>query len=159
VIRSARGEDVETLLAIHREAAITAFAHVFDQALYPFPTDRRRRDWSAVIADPAAEVYIAEVDGKPVGLAALNDQFLRNLHVLPSHWGTGVGSSLHDHAIERLRLRGCTHAKLWTLEANHNARRFYEKRGWTLNGETRVGAFPPAPLEVGYTNVLDVIAG
>jgi RimJ/RimL family protein N-acetyltransferase len=41
--------------------------------------------------------------------------------------------------------------KLWCLEENHRARRFYEKRGWELNGETRIVEYPPYPLDLGYS--------
>ena len=40
------------------------------------------------------------------------------------------------------------------LEENHRARRFYEKHGWRLNGETRVVEYPPHPLDVGYSLAL-----
>ena len=82
---------------------------------------------------------------------SVGNGFLRTLYVLPAHQGTGVGSALHDHALERLRALGSREAKLWTLEENHGARRFYEKRGWHPNGETRIVEFPPHPLDVGYS--------
>ena len=47
----------------------------------------------------------------------------------------------------------CAELRLWTLTENHRARRFYEKRGWRLNGETRVVPFPPNPVDVGYSFV------
>jgi hypothetical protein len=37
------------------------------------------------------------------------------------------------------------------LEQNARARRFYERRGWRLNGDARVAPFPPYPIDVGYT--------
>ena len=42
-------------------------------------------------------------------------------------------------------------AKLWCLTENHRARSFYERRGWRLNGETRIVEYPPHPLDVGYS--------
>ena len=95
-----------------------------------------------------------ELDGEPVGSVAVGYGYLRNLYVLPEHQGTGLGETLHDHALERLRALGHDEAKLWTLEGNHGARRFYEKRGWSLNGETREVPFPPNPLDVGYSRPL-----
>jgi RimJ/RimL family protein N-acetyltransferase len=41
--------------------------------------------------------------------------------------------------------------KLWVLEENRRARRFYEKHGWRRNGEARVVEYPPNPLDVGYS--------
>jgi hypothetical protein len=37
------------------------------------------------------------------------------------------------------------------LEENRRARRFYERRGWELNGTSRQIEFPPHPLDVGYS--------
>jgi GNAT superfamily N-acetyltransferase len=151
VIRRARPDESETLLRIQREAAVAAFAHIFPPDRYPFPDDGVHADWQSALADPALEIYIAEIDGEPAASVAVGHGFLRNLYVLPEHQGTGVGSMLHDHALDRLRALGWDEAKLWTLEENDGARRFYERRGWRLNGEMREVPFPPHPLDVGYS--------
>jgi GNAT superfamily N-acetyltransferase len=154
VIRRARPDESETLLRIQREAAVAAFAHIFPPDRHPFPDDAVRDGWKRALSDSEVEVYVLEADGAPAGVVAIGHGFLRNLYVLPEHQGTGLGSTLHDHALERLRDRGCDEAKLWTLEGNHGARRFYERRGWSLNGETREVPFPPNPLDVGYSRSL-----
>ena len=154
MIRRARPDEAEALLRIQREAAVAAFAHVFPPERFPFPDDVVGPSWQRVLANPGVEVYIAEVDGEPVGSVSVGSGFLRTLYVLPSHQGAGVGSALHDHALGRLAALGEREAKLWTLEENHGAREFYERRGWTLNGETRVVEFPPHPLDVGYSRAL-----
>ena len=154
MIRRARDTEADTLLAIQREAAVNAFAHVFPQDRYPFPSDAIRDVWQETLDDPAIEVYIAEADGEAVGSVSVGGGFLRTLYVLPRHQSTGVGSALHDFALERLRGLGMREAKLWTLEENWGARRFYERRGWTLTPETRVVPFPPNPIDVQYTRKL-----
>jgi GNAT superfamily N-acetyltransferase len=154
VIRQARSDEAETLLAIQREACVVAFAHIYPPERYPFPDDEILIAWRKALADPDVEVFIADVGGEPVGSVSIGNDFLRTLYVLPAHWRTGIGSELHDHALERLRARGCTRAKLWTLEENWNARRYYEKRDWTLSDETRVVPFPPNPIDVQYAKEL-----
>jgi GNAT superfamily N-acetyltransferase len=154
VIRRARLDEPETLLRIQHEAAVAAFAHVFPPDRYPFPDEGVLASWQAVLADPEIEVYVLELEGEPVGSVSVGDGFLRTLYVLPPHQGAGHGATLHDHALERLRALGYREAKLWTLEENHGARAFYERRGWRLNGETRVVEFPPHPLDVGYSRDL-----
>jgi GNAT superfamily N-acetyltransferase len=153
-IRPAGADDLETLLAIQREAAVTAFAHVFDQTLYPFPDDDIREVWREALHDPEVEVYVAEVGGEPAGSVSVGGCVLRTLYVLPRCQGTGVGSALHGFALERLAALGCRTAKLWTLEENWEARRWYERRGWTLTDETRVVPFPPEPIDVQYAKEL-----
>ena len=54
-----------------------------------------------------------------------------------------------DAAVQRLRGWGCGWCRLSVLEENQHARRFYERRGWRLDGRrTRT---PPHPPMVGYT--------
>jgi GNAT superfamily N-acetyltransferase len=154
MIRRARPDELETLLRIQREACVSAFAHIFPPDRYPFPDDLIRDAWRRALADPLVEAYVAERDGEPVASVSVGHGFLRTLYVVPEHWRSGIGSALHDHALERLRARGAREAKLWTLEENHTARRFYEHRGWTVNGETRVVEFEPHPLDVGYSRPL-----
>lgn len=153
-IRPAGQDDLDTLLEIQRAAAVAAFVHVFPQDRYPFPSDDIREVWRESLAEPDVEVYIAERADEPAGSVSIGEQFLRTLYVLPSAQGAGVGSALHDFALERLRARGCRVAKLWTLEENWPARRFYERRSWTLTDETRVVPFPPNPIDVQYAKAL-----
>jgi len=42
-----------------------------------------------------------------------------------------------DHVLAESRGRGFVEVTLWVLEENRNARRFYEKYGFTLDGGTR----------------------
>ena len=61
---------------------------------------------------------------------------MAGLHVLPSQWGRGVGSALHDAALSLLGEAGYDMAWLWVLAANDRARRMYERRGWTAHTDT-----------------------
>ena len=70
---------------------------------------------------------------------------------MPAWWGTGVAVELHDRGLELLRGQGCECCRLWVLEDNMRARRFYERHGWREDGRTRVVEFPPHPLDVGYS--------
>ena len=154
LIRAARPDEADRLLAIQRSACLVAFAHIFPPELYPFPGDDVREVWRDALNDPGVEAYIAELDSEPVGSVSVGDGFLCTLYVLPSHWNTGVGTALHDLALDRLRALGTRTAKLWTLEENWSARRYYQKRDWTLTDETRVVPFPPNPIDVQYAKEL-----
>ncbi len=71
--------------------------------------------------------------------------------MLPDAQGTGVGSVLHDEALAANRALGAELCRLWVLDENQAARRFYERRGWYADGRTRRTPFPPQPLTLGYT--------
>ena len=96
-------------------------------------------------------MLVAERDGVPVGIAGVEGCWLHGFYVRPEWWGSGVADELHAAALAAMP--DCAELKLWVLEENHRARRFYEKRGWRRNGETRVVPYPPSPLDVGYSFV------
>jgi GNAT superfamily N-acetyltransferase len=96
-------------------------------------------------------VFVAERDGVTVGVAGVEACWLHGFYVRPEWWGSGVADELYASAIDAMP--DCSELKLWVLEENHRARRFYEKRGWRANGETRVVPYPPSPTDVGYSLV------
>jgi len=98
-------------------------------------------------------VFVAERDGEPVGVAAVEAEWLNGLYVHPDEWGTGAADRLHDAAVEAIAAAH-DQARLWVLEENRRARRFYERHGWVVNGESRVVEYPPSPIDVGYSLAL-----
>ena len=154
IVRAAHPDEAATLLAIQRAASVAAFAHIYPPELYPFPDGEVLALWEDALREPSVDVYVADVEGEPVGSVSVDDEWLRTLYVLPAHWSQGVGSALLEHGLRRMRERGAQVAKLWTLEENEAGRRFYERRGWTLTEETRVVPFPPRPIDVQYAKEL-----
>ncbi|MFC4174065.1 GNAT family N-acetyltransferase [Microvirga sp. GCM10011540] len=76
---------------------------------------------------PAAEVWLAESEAELAGFAAVREGWLDHLYVSPSRHGRGIGSALLARAKESRR-----QLDLWTFQANGQARRFYERRGFRL---------------------------
>jgi GNAT superfamily N-acetyltransferase len=143
-------EDAELCFGIARAAAVAGFQHVFPADLYEFPGDAIRADWISALTDPEGETYLAFEDDEAVGVVSVGDGVLQTLYVMPEFWSRGIGSMLHDHALDRLREVNVQEARLWTLTENHRARAFYEKRGWSLTGRERIVPFPPHPTDVEY---------
>jgi RimJ/RimL family protein N-acetyltransferase len=139
VIRQSDRDAAERHFEIQRAASLAGLKHIYGDE--PFPDDAIRRHWRTF----PGSVLVADRDGRSVGVAAVDGAWLQGFYVLPEYWGTGVAGELHDAAVELGANR------LWCLEDNHRARRFYEKRGWRLNGESRVVEYPPHPLDVGYS--------
>jgi GNAT superfamily N-acetyltransferase len=135
--------------ALQREASVAALAHIFPPDEYPYPDDAVRERWRSM----RGRVLVAERGGVPVGVAAIEEQWLNGLYVVPSEWGSGVAATLLAAAVGAIR-GAHDEAKLWCLEENRRARRFYEQNGWKQNGETRVVEYPPHPLDVGYSLAL-----
>ena len=128
-IREAAPADAPTLLAIHQAAAVARFANVFPPAKHPFPVEAVGKRWREFFTGSGNVALLAEEEGGAVGMAAITPGWLDALFVRPEAWGRGIGSRLHDEALERLRAAGCAEVALWVLERNDAARRFYERRG------------------------------
>src|SRR5207247_707996 len=93
-------------------------------------------------------VYLIEEEGQGVAFCQMiptkdpDDDPTRvghitSLHVLPHLRGHGYGRALLDHVLHEFQRRGFAEVTLWVLEENRNARRFYEKSGFCLDGGNR----------------------
>ena len=72
------------------------------------------------------------------------------LHSLPETMGTGLGAAMMKYALEQIRqLCGEVTVFLWAFQENARARRFYEKHGFSWDGNERVSEFDGA-VEVRY---------
>jgi GNAT superfamily N-acetyltransferase len=77
------------------------------------------------------------------------------VYVDPRRWAGGIGRALIDGARERLARAGYDRAFLWTLSANAQARRFYERVGWRTDGRQRTIVIGGRPAdEVSYSIAL-----
>ena len=150
-LRHARPDEAEALARLQEASAVEGFSNVFPPGRYPFPREQVLESWHELLGRDDVVALVAEDGSELLGFAVLRPDWLERLYTHPSAWGRGVGSRLHDEALEVARGLGSSRCSLWVLEANERARSFYERRGWRRNGDTRVVPFPPQPLDVGYT--------
>jgi GNAT superfamily N-acetyltransferase len=150
-IREAKPEEAELLADVQEKASVAALGHIFPPARYPYPREQVRARWIAATAEPDTRALIALSGDEQVGAACVSFDWLEGLYVVPEHWGTGLADELHEQALLLVVGLGSVSCRLWVLEENARARRFYERHGWRENGETRVVPYPPNPLDVGYT--------
>ena len=64
------------------------------------------------------------------GLAQLWQLFVR-----PRWWGSGLAARLNALAVEEAERQGYEAMQLFTPAGNRRARRFYEREGWSTDGE------------------------
>ena len=97
--------------------------------------------------DPAAEAaWIAEVDGAPAGCVFCvrenaTTARLRLLLVEPWARGLGIGSRLVEEVLRFARRAGYTEITLWTNDILNDARRIYQRAGFTLDNENQHHSF------------------
>lgn len=87
----------------------------------------------------SGQVWVAELDGKIAGFAAVLDGELDGLFVEPELWRCGVGAALVEAATHEARRRGLA----LSVVANPAARGFYERCGFSHEGEAQT-RFGPA---------------
>lgn len=69
------------------------------------------------------QVWVVDVENRPVAFIAMKNDFVDQLYVHPDYWRQGIGVLLLQHAREI----SPEHVWLYTLQVNANARSFYEK--------------------------------
>lgn len=135
-IRLARSDEREALEDLQRRASLAI--GTYNEQLEAHP--------DAIHLPPIqialGEVLVAEADGEIAGFAVLvdkgNSAELDGLFVEPARWRRGIGAALVNEAVHVARNRGLS---LITVVADPGAREFYEKCGFSVEGEaeTRFG--------------------
>jgi ribosomal protein S18 acetylase RimI-like enzyme len=126
MLRRLELEDMDRAAAVHRAS--------FDHALPTLagrhtPEGVRRFFRERIFATCQVWGYF---DGQElVGIIAFGEGRIEQLYVLPSSQGRGIGTALLAIAQSRFPF-----LSLWTFQRNAAARRFYERRGFTLVEET-----------------------
>jgi GNAT superfamily N-acetyltransferase len=135
----------------------------------PLPDPGELEMLAAKFDDPEVWYVVAEDGGGHAGQCGFNQAYTERwmtgdaigglahfwqLFVRPDLWGSGLAAELHDSALAEIRARGFTRARLWTPEGQARARRFYEKRGWVLNGERQDESNPSGISLVQYVHDL-----
>ena len=120
-LRRALPSDAAAVAALHLAARRDAMPY-----LPELRSDDEVRVWTRETLLPKAEVWVAEIAGRPVGYLALVDDILDHLYVGPEHQREGVGSLLLARA-KALRPAGL---RLYAFQRNRHARAFYETRGF-----------------------------
>jgi ribosomal protein S18 acetylase RimI-like enzyme len=93
---------------------------------------------SAVVRAPDAPTYVAELDGRVVGMVTLcvfttltgTKAYLDHLVVAPDHRRQGIGRALVEHAAEQARGAGASRIDLTAGDAKEAGRALYRSLGF-----------------------------
>ncbi len=126
LLREATLDDVWSIVAIRKEDEEVPLRVDFTEQML----------WRALQLD--CKAYVCEFNGHVVGFSLVNKRtrFFWGLFVKPQYQSLGVGSKLHDMALDWL-----FEQKRWfrkpkkvslTTKPDSKAYHFYEKRGWEM---------------------------
>jgi GNAT superfamily N-acetyltransferase len=126
LLRPGRTDDADVLADIHTRSRAAAMPW-----LPVLHEESETRAWMRDVVLADQEVLVAERDGRPVGFAAVEGEWLEQLYVAPEAIGTGVGRRLLD----AVKARCPGGLSLYVFARNARARRFYEAAGFVLVAE------------------------
>lgn len=146
-IRPMAENDIDEVARLHVRSWQAGYAGIipadFLASLDPAVFAARRR---AQPVPAGSGSLVATVDGRIAGLAGFGpyrpeqgevDPTMGELYAIyvdPEHWRAGIGRRLHAAAVADLTGSGFRGMRLWVLEENHRARRFYEWTGMRPDG-------------------------
>lgn len=135
--------EAELIADLFRTSFVATFGYLYaPEDLAAFLADKSATSFAAELADPDFHFQFARApDGTPLGFVKLGPPDfpvatppdtieLRQIYVLESATGQGLGARLMDWATDRARIVGARHLQLSVYIDNHRARRFYAKRGY-----------------------------
>jgi ribosomal protein S18 acetylase RimI-like enzyme len=152
-IRSAVEDDAYAIARVQILAWRQAYAGTMPQSfLDRMDSVRRVTSWrralsasgamaTDVVLGPAGEIIGFFVYGPSRDAdAAVGIGELVAINLLPSHWRQGLGRGMMARLLAVAAERRWQAVTLWVLEANMQARRFYEAHGFEADGASQVDA-------------------
>lgn len=167
-IRYANIDDSHLLGMIHSKSLLSAFKGIIPDEFLEnhFTYDRRKEGFVSELSLGKPKTVIMYKDDNPIGLftfgesryGSVEDSCIEiwRIYLSPSYWNKGLGSELMDWGFSELRSIGYRKAILWVLEANLNARNFYEKIGFINDGVIQTIDCGKELKELRYSKILDV---
>ena len=159
-------DDSARIAEVHIAAWRVAYEGIMpEDYLAGLNVSRLSDNWANTIENPAEGVtqLVGEIDDVIQAIATVGpfrdrseiddpsgELWMINAH--PDAFGRGIGTVLHQHAIDQLRSDGHHRAALWVVDENPRARRFYEREGWQLDEARKEDTFGDRTIvEVRYS--------
>ena len=131
-IRLVCEHDLPAAAEVHAAAWRESHREICSPEFVEAHTVRRQTAYLWGELERGKQLYLL-LDGGPVGVVSVWENLIENLYVHPDRQGCGYGTALLEFAVSQ-----CEAPRLWVLNTNHRARRFYEKRGFCLTGRETV---------------------
>lgn len=141
MLRPATSRDALALKDLEKAANLVALARIFPAAQHPYPDADVLSRWLDLLADPGVTTLVGDDAHGLTCFVSFDVVRLRHLGVRPDLWGTGLAAEAFGAS---------TADRLWCLEENHRARRFYARQGWQETGVRGLSEFAPFPVQIEY---------
>lgn len=151
IVRQAQIKDAKGLAEVHVLSwKKTYHGLIHQEILDNLSIDTSTSRWEKMLTnnDPEVTVIVAVQENKIIGWASYgvnrdedvskDTGEIRGIYAHPDYLGIGVGSKMMEYALEKLIDQGYNKATLWVLTTNTNAREWYTKKGWIIEGKTKV---------------------
>jgi GNAT superfamily N-acetyltransferase len=132
-LRDAGAGDGATIFRLIRELA------VYEKLAHEVVATAEMIEDALTRTNARAHAVIAELDGKPVGMALYFYNFstflgrhgiyIEDVYVDPAQRGGGIGKNLLQHLAAKAVAEGCGRVEWWVLDWNESAIDFYERLG------------------------------
>ncbi|HEX6925988.1 MAG TPA: ribosomal protein S18-alanine N-acetyltransferase [Longimicrobiaceae bacterium] len=130
-----------TAIFLLRDLRIDDLPRILEIEQASFSTPWRRSTFEGLLRRADADLIGATLEGRLVGYAIswtiLDQAELGNVAVGPEVRQRGLGRTLVEASLQRVRQRGARECFLEVRESNHVARRLYETLGFTVIGRRR----------------------
>ena len=137
-VRIASREDADIVGKVHSDAWKSAYRGIFSDEYIDIDTaSKRRNEFLDSVQDDTCTYFLLEESDQAAGIVKTHKSNstleIESIYILSEFRGKGLGRQFIDFIKEER----AGNIFLWVLEANTNARRFYEKNGFVPTGDTR----------------------
>lgn len=133
-------EQADIIGQVHSEAWKQAYVGVFKESFLREDTiEKRKEEFLESLSDKNTFYYVVYEDITPVGIIKVIEEFeayeIASFYMLEKYRNKGYGKQAMVYLKRELSEK---RIRLWVLEANTKAIRFYEKNCFIFSGNTRV---------------------
>ena len=147
-IRFANPTDAEQIARCHIASWQKSYRGLFtDEVLATLSVPERTQRWFGIL-NANVKVLVLEDNNRILGFVSLcasrdtdtDPKKCGEIHAIylhPDAWYQGLGKNLCQQALAELLAMGFSEVMLWVLKENEQARKFYQRMGFTETGHTK----------------------
>lgn len=136
MIREATPDDAHDVGEVQLRSWHWNYKDLVDPAvLAEHDPEEREAWWASLLATLGVRAWVADVEGRVVGIVAVVDTEVHAICVDPSASGAGLGKTLMRHAEQQMAAAGLTELHVGCLAAFEPGLRFCTDLGWLREGE------------------------